>query len=426
MITIIFLIATGWPLAPMDSTHPLLQNYGQYWQFAGPRFLHSGIDVAPDTIGQAVYAVQPGVVKAWFTGAGQYHWGLGVADYETTDSVEGWLYWHLDTARYHKELGDPVAEGELIGYLVEWPITGADHVHFSRVKDSGAVWPYLDMLFIDNPLNIITPYDDTTKPVFENAYGSWKFAFLENNTNYYLFPPDSLYGSVDIVAKIYDDTGFPLPNPIWERLAPYEIEYEIHGQQSLPTTLSFTFSGFLDWADTVVVDVIYEDSPPCNTLGNFNYRDFFFIVTNTDEDSVVEPSDTAFAWVTTDFPDGDYWVVVTAYDAAGNYEKDSMLVTVANYGIEEQGTVAPSSYLSLMSNPIDHSTTVRFVLPHAGHSSLKVYNTMGQEVASLVDKELQAGEHSVIFAPEGLPGNVYFLRLQAGDYSATEKLVLIK
>ena len=422
---IIFLIAIGWPLAPMDSTHPLILNYGQYWQMAGPRFLHSGIDVTPDSIGQPVYAVQPGVVKAWFTVSGQYHWGLGIADYETTDSVEGWLYWHLDTARYHKQLGEPVAEGELIGYLVEWPVTGADHVHFSRVKDSGAVWPDIDMVFIDNPLDIIAPYDDTTKPVFENAYESNKFAFFQNNTDT-LLEPGNLAGSVDIIAKIYDDTGLPLSVPVWERLAPYKIEYEIHGQQNLPTTLSFIFSGVLDWEDTVIVDVVYEDDWPCNTGCNFYVRRLFFVVTNTDGDSIVEPSDANSSWVTTDFPDGDYWVVVTAYDAAGNYEKDSMLVTVANTGIEEQSIVTASTYLSLMSNPSKNGVTVRFMLSCVGHVSLKVYNIVGQEVATLVDRELQAGEHSVLFDTESLPSSVYFLKLESGENKETRKLVLLR
>ncbi len=422
---IIFLITIGWPLAPMDSTHPIILNYGQYWQYAGPRFLHSGIDVTPDTIGQSVYAVQSGVVKAWFTVSGQYHWGLGIADYETPDSVEGWLYWHIDTSRYHKELGDTVAEGGLIGYLVEWPIAGADHVHFSRVKDSGAVWPDLDMAFIDNPLDIITPYDDTTKPVFRNAYGSNKFAFLQNNTSTYL-EPSNLTDSVDIIALLFDDTGLPLSPPLWERLAPYKIEYEIHGQQNLPTTLSFIFTGFLDWQDTVIVDVIYEDDYPCNTQCNYNQRNLFFTVTNTDGDSIVEPSDTAFSWVTTDFPDGDYWVVVTAYDAAGNYEKDSMLVTVANEGIEEQKIVAASPPFRIMPNPINHNTTVWFVLSCAGHATLKVYNIVGQEVATLADGELEAGEHCVVFNAEDLPSSIYFLKFQADDYSATEKILLIR
>lgn len=423
---IIFLIAIGWPLAPMDSTHPICINYGQYWYTGDlPRFLHSGIDVTADTIGRPVYAVQSGFVKAWFTIGGMHYWGLGIADYETADSVEGWLYWHIDPSLYHKQLGDSAAMGELIGYLVPWLVPGADHVHFSRVKDSGAVWSYPDMAMIDNPLDIITPYDDTTKPVFENAYGSNKFAFCQNNTSTYL-EPSNLSGSVDIIAKIYDDTGLPLPNPVWEKLAPYKIEYEIHGPPDLPTTLSFIFTGFLDWQNTVIVDVIYKDDATCNTRGTYTYRDFYFIVTNTDGDSIVEPLDTTFSWVTTDFPDGDYWVVVAAYDAAGNNERDSMLVTVANNGIEEQSIIAASPLLRIMPNPVSHNTTIWFVLPWPGYVILKIYNVAGQEVATLVDGELQDGGHSVIFNSEGLPNSVYFLKFKAGDYKETKKLILLR
>ncbi len=349
---IIFLIALGWPLAPMDSTHPLGNNYGQYWKsFGNPAILHSGIDPIADTIGLPVYAVQSGVVKLWLTSGGRRYWGLATADYETTDSVEGWMYWHIDSSRYHKEIGDPVVEGELIGYLVDWSVTGFDHVHFGRVKDSGAVWQYPDMAVIANPLDFITPYDDTTKPVFQNAYaGTEKFAFCHNNTSDYL-GSDNLTGNVDIIAKIYDETGLPLPNAMWERLAPYKIEYEIHGQQNLPLTLSYIFNGFLDWENPDIINLIYKRDATCNTRGDYSNRDFYFIITNTDGDSLLEATDIAYSWVTTDFPDGDYWVVVTAYDAAENYEKDSMLVTVTNEGIEEQGSSAISPYFKITPNP---------------------------------------------------------------------------
>jgi hypothetical protein len=342
----IFLIAAGWPLAPTDTLHALGNNWGEYQEYGYP-YLHPGIDVMGITVGKPVFAVDSGVVKAWLTTAGEWHWRLAIADYETSDSVEAWLYAHIDANLYHKNVGDTVAEAELIGYLVEWPVTGFDHVHFARIKDAGAVW-LGSWAFIENPLNIITPYDDTTKPVFENAYGGNKFAFCQNNTSMYL-SPNNLNGSVDIIAKIYDDVGLPLPYPVWERLIPYKIEYEIHGQQNLPTTLSFVFAGVLHWTDNV--DVIYKDDATCNSDGDYEYRNYYFIITNTDGDSIIEASDAAYAWITTDFPDGEYWVVVTAYDAADNATRDSMLVTVNNMGIAEEKSPAQSLPFSILPNP---------------------------------------------------------------------------
>lgn len=372
MITI-FLITVGWPLAPMDSLQPLGNNWGEYQYYGGMPYMHPGIDVMGITIERPVYAVQDGFVKAWLTTSGEWHWRLAIADYETTDSVEAWLYAHIDPYQYHKDLGDTVVEGELIGYLVEWPITGFDHLHFARIKDAGSVWPVGDWAFIQNPLMIITPYDETTVPVFEQAYAGNKFAFCQNNTSNYL-ASNNLYGNVDIIAKIYDDTGLPLPYAEWEKLIPYMIEYEIHGPQNVPPTLSFIFYGVLRYTENL--DVIYKDDYLCDTRGDYDYRDYYFIVTNTDGDSVVEASDAAYSWVTTDYPNGDYWVIVTAYDAAGNWSKDSMLVTVDNVGIVENRMVDKIEGLDIVPNPNRGSFMLNTPV------LVKIYNVNGQLISS--------------------------------------------
>lgn len=402
---IIFLIAIGWPLAPMDSLQPLGNNWGEYQNYGGFPYMHPGIDVMGITIGRPVYAVQDGFVKAWLTTSGEWHWRLAIADYETIDSVEAWLYAHIDPYQYHKDLGDTVVEGELIGYLVEWPVTGFDHIHFARIKDAGTVWPVGDWAFIQNPLVIITPYDETTDPVFEQAYAGNKFAFCQNNTSNYLSSND-LYGSVDIVAKIYDDTGLPLSYPVWERLIPYKIEYEIHGAQNLPVTLSFIFFGVLEYTSNV--GVIYKDDGVCNTRGDYQYRDYYFIVTNTDGDSIVEASDASYAWVTTDFPDGDYWVVITAHDAAGNSSKDSMLVTVNNVGITEHRGVVDIGQLEIVPNPNRGS----FMLS-VSHE-VRLYNTNGQLITS------GCGSFS------GLNPGIYFVVYDYNNEVLSKKVVVIK
>jgi hypothetical protein len=388
----------------MDSMHPLGNNWGEYQEYGGWPYMHPGIDVMGITVGKPVYAVDSGVVKAWLTTSGVWHWRLAIADYETTDSVEAWLYAHIDSAQYHKNVGDHVAEGELIGYLVEWPITGFDHLHFARIKDAGAVWEYGDWAFVQNPLVIIEPYDDTTAPVFESATGSDRFAFCLNNTSMYL-QPDSLHGSVDIIAKIYDDNGLPLPYPVWERLIPYKIEYEISGPERQPTTLSFIFFGVLRWDENV--DVVYKDDGVCDSQGDYDNREYYFIVTNSDGDSVVESSDAAFSWVTTDYPDGDYWVVVTAYDAAGNVARDSMLVSVKNaQAIEEHDDLSYSNPFRGLPNPLSGP----LIIPT--EDNVLVFDVNGRLVALY--------QPAMVLSP-----GVYFVVLNSVKQTFTRKIVVI-
>ncbi|MGB9591609.1 MAG: T9SS type A sorting domain-containing protein, partial [Candidatus Kryptoniota bacterium] len=54
----------------------------------------------------------------------------------------------------------------------------------------------------------------------------------------------------------------------------------------------------------------------------------------------------------------------------------------------------------------------RFSLPQREHVTLKVFDVLGREVATLVDEGLNAGEHSVAYDAKGLPSGVYFYRLQ--------------
>ena len=63
---------------------------------------------------------------------------------------------------------------------------------------------------------------------------------------------------------------------------------------------------------------------------------------------------------------------------------------------------------------------------HASSVMLAVYNTLGQQVAQLVNEQQQAGYHDVVFRGEGLASGVCFYRLQAGDFVASKKLLLLK
>jgi len=77
-------------------------------------------------------------------------------------------------------------------------------------------------------------------------------------------------------------------------------------------------------------------------------------------------------------------------------------------------------------NPMSRSTEIRFGLPSGSHVSLKVYDLSGRQVSTLVNGQLPAGYHQARWDSQGLPGGVYFYRLEAGNQSATRKLVLVR
>ena len=90
-------------------------------------------------------------------------------------------------------------------------------------------------------------------------------------------------------------------------------------------------------------------------------------------------------------------------------------------------TASPESYsLAAYPNPFNPTTTLEFSLPEAARVVLKVYDIAGREVADLVNRSYEAGQFKAVFDASSLPTGIYLARLEAGSFSASSKLLLIK
>jgi hypothetical protein len=77
-------------------------------------------------------------------------------------------------------------------------------------------------------------------------------------------------------------------------------------------------------------------------------------------------------------------------------------------------------------NPFNPSTTISFSLPSKSFVSLKIFDLIGREVSTVVSEELSAGRYAKQWIANGMPSGVYFYRLQAGSFTETKKLVLLR
>ncbi len=77
-------------------------------------------------------------------------------------------------------------------------------------------------------------------------------------------------------------------------------------------------------------------------------------------------------------------------------------------------------------NPFNPTTTINYKLPMSGAVTLKIYDALGREVATLVNEQQTVGSYSATFDASKLPSGVYFYRIRAGDYSNAKKLILLK
>ncbi len=77
-------------------------------------------------------------------------------------------------------------------------------------------------------------------------------------------------------------------------------------------------------------------------------------------------------------------------------------------------------------NPFNPTTAIRYSIPRTEFVTLKVYNMLGSEVATLVNENLNGGDHSVDFNATGLSSGTYYYRLIAGKFVETKKMNLLK
>lgn len=97
-------------------------------------------------------------------------------------------------------------------------------------------------------------------------------------------------------------------------------------------------------------------------------------------------------------------------DAAGNGNR-----IITNYNLYQN-----------FPDPFNPSTTIRFEIPGYTYVTLKIYDLLGREVEILIDGNLNAGSHDVLFNPSSISTGVYFYQLSAGDFIAAKKMILMK
>ena len=117
----------------------------------------------------------------------------------------------------------------------------------------------------------------------------------------------------------------------------------------------------------------------------------------------------------------------------GTYSEDLVYARIdgREYGtpvsVEPVRSVVPFAFSLGQNypNPFNPSTTIRYGLPSRSHVTLTVFNTLGQQVAILVQGEQEAGFHEAVFDASVLASGVYVYRLQSGETILSRKMVLV-
>ena len=103
-------------------------------------------------------------------------------------------------------------------------------------------------------------------------------------------------------------------------------------------------------------------------------------------------------------------------------------VTTGVTGIKQTIELTPKNFSLSQNypNPFNPSTTINFALPKSEKVSVKIFNQLGQQVAVLANGDFSAGNHQLNFDGAGLSSGIYYYRIEAGSFTQTKKMILMK
>ncbi len=410
---------------------PVGNSYGEIQQYGYNPYLHPGVDFLGDDY-QEVYSVHDGFVKAVLTTGGDPYWRVAIANEDVSTETEGYLYAHLNEDSIVHTVGDSVTAGDLLGTLYPWSWYDFTHIHFARLEDEGTIW-FGNWWTIDNPHVDVINIQDTIPPTFENAIDNDLFAFRTDSGTY--LDPDNLSEDFDIIVKCHD-----IENSDW-RIDVWDLSFSLHPADNPDSTVYEQFSFAYDmpidtyfsnyWTD-IVLYTIYSRDATCYSIGNYNEREYYHIITNSNGDSLITEDDADEIFNSADFPDRDYYFKVTVRDASLNVTVDSMLVTFNN-GVMSNDEITENSGIYLFQNypnPFNSETTIYFNTENTEDTEIEIYNVKGQKIKTL-NVTMGGVEKSITW--DGTDENnhpvssgVYLYKLKSGKKEMTKKMLLLK
>jgi len=121
------------------------------------------------------------------------------------------------------------------------------------------------------------------------------------------------------------------------------------------------------------------------------------------------------------------WDSIPDFHDRWNFGPKFPITILAATNINDQSN-QPDNFVLYQNypNPFNPSTKISWQSSIGSQQSLKIYNVNGKEVGTILDDYKPAGSYEVRFNAEGLPSGIYFYKLEAGDFSETKKMILLK
>jgi hypothetical protein len=209
-------------------------------------------------------------------------------------------------------------------------------------------------------------------------------------------------------------TGFSLDNIAPMPVAGVEIADDWSGDWSDPELSEVTLA--VQWAPSNANDLShYEVFATLNGNANTRTRIYQGLNTSLEHTIVIEEHSVG------DIYEYEFFAIDNHLNVSDVAEGASPVFT----SVGEQRALS-FDLAQNFPNPFNPSTTIAFELAQPSTATLTVFNLLGETVATLVNEPLAAGRHQVTFDAGRLASGVYMYRLEAGEYNALRKMILVK
>jgi len=339
-------------------------------------------------------------------------------------------------------VGDQVLSGVPSDYCYAWNVNGDPLTGFP-IGPLNAINNQVMLADIDNDGMQELIFDDNGAPLY-HAYNhdgtivnGWPISLAGQNTFFempalgdidgngtldMLCASNEGFGSSAYVNVNLLDTGIPfVPEKI--TIACFQYNERHNGVQgdaavTIPVEL-VTFSAnaignnvTLNWSTATETNNSGFDIQRKNGLEEFSSIGFIPGSGTTTEGRIYQFTDT-------ELQPGKYFYRLKQIDYDGSFEYSKIVEIEVNSPVK---FALSQNY----PNPFNPATKISFQISQQNFVTLKIYDVLGKEVETLINKEMEAGRYKIDFDAAGLTSGIYFYQLKSGEFSSTRKMTLLK